>query len=131
PLPHILLKRRMRPITDARHNPMFDRVEMDVIDMTGKIVLVADGVLPKSPLPKRKITVSVAFHSTVCGANTIAEKRLDQSPAPRIVRILRRQSKDRMQMIRKHDDRIERERAFPSRPAKCHPQRIDMIDKRG
>jgi hypothetical protein len=30
---------------------MLDRVDMDIIHMTGKIVLVADGMLPIAPLP--------------------------------------------------------------------------------
>jgi hypothetical protein len=46
-----LVERRIRPITNPRHKPMLDRVDMDVIQMTRKIVLVANGVLPITSLP--------------------------------------------------------------------------------
>ena len=41
----------MRPITDTRDMSVLHRIEMDIIDMPGEIVLVANGVLPESPLP--------------------------------------------------------------------------------
>jgi hypothetical protein len=34
-----------------------------------------------------------------------------------------------MQMIREHDNGIDREWAFSPCSAKCRPQRIDMIDQ--
>src|SRR6202047_1304740 len=45
------MERRIRPIADPRHNPMFYRVDMDIIHMTRQILLVADGMLPIAPLP--------------------------------------------------------------------------------
>ncbi len=41
----------MRPDTRAAHNPVFDRIKMNVIDMAREILLVANGVFPKAPLP--------------------------------------------------------------------------------
>jgi len=37
-------------IPDPRHQPMLDRVDMDVIDTTREIVLIANGNAP-NPLP--------------------------------------------------------------------------------
>ena len=45
------VERRIRPIPDARHNPMLDRADVDVIDVTREIVPIANGMLPIAPLP--------------------------------------------------------------------------------
>jgi len=39
-------KRRMRPISDSRHIAMLDRIDMDIIDVTGEIIFITNGVLP-------------------------------------------------------------------------------------
>src|SRR5467141_770990 len=56
-LSHTPVKRRMRPIAHARYESVLDRIEVDVIDMPREVALVADGVLPEPPLPKRQIAV--------------------------------------------------------------------------
>jgi hypothetical protein len=43
-------KRGIWPIPHARRVTMFDRIEMDVVEMTREIVLVAQGVLPLPPM---------------------------------------------------------------------------------
>ena len=40
---------------------MFDGIEMDIIDMPRKVAVVADGVLPKSPLPEREVAIGPAL----------------------------------------------------------------------
>ncbi len=66
PEPHHPVKRRKRPIADAPNMAMFNRIKMDVIDMAGKIVLVADHVLPIAALPNS------SFALTRAGAAQIA-----------------------------------------------------------
>ena len=44
------MKAAMRPIVGTPYESVFDRVVMDVIDVTPEIVLVADHVIPESPL---------------------------------------------------------------------------------
>ena len=41
----------MGPIPDPCDKSMLDRIDMDVIDVTPKIVLIADRMLPTAPLP--------------------------------------------------------------------------------
>ena len=41
----------MRPIPDPPHQPVLDRVDVDVVDMTSEVALVSKGVLPIAPLP--------------------------------------------------------------------------------
>ncbi len=50
----------MRPLYHARNQAMFDRVVMDVIHMSGKIIVIAHGVPPESPLPQAISTFCVA-----------------------------------------------------------------------
>ena len=45
------MERRIRPITDLRHKPVLDRVDVNVVDVTGEIVGIADGMFPMAPLP--------------------------------------------------------------------------------
>ena len=45
------MERRKWPIPDPRHQPMLDRIDMNIIDMTRDIVVIANGVLPIAPLP--------------------------------------------------------------------------------
>jgi hypothetical protein len=47
----------VRPIADAGHKTVLDGIEMNVIDMTGKVVFVANCVLPKPTLPKRVFAI--------------------------------------------------------------------------
>ena len=51
PIAHIAVKCRMRPINRTLYMPVFNRVEMNVIDMAGKIIFIANLVFPESPLP--------------------------------------------------------------------------------
>ena len=41
----------------TRHEPMLNRIDMDVIDMTSEIVLIPDRMLPKTPLPDTAFTL--------------------------------------------------------------------------
>ena len=40
----------MRPIGDARNQSMFDRIDVNVIDMSSKVSIVANQVLPVTAL---------------------------------------------------------------------------------
>ena len=51
----------MGPITHSLDQAVFDRIEMDVVDIPREVAVISDGVLPKSPLPKREIAISKAF----------------------------------------------------------------------
>ena len=60
---------------------MFDRIEMDMIDMPGEVVLVSDGVLPKPPLPKREIAIGLALEMKPFLDQGAAEVPLDSPQA--------------------------------------------------
>ena len=60
---------------------MFDRIEMDIIDMPREVAIVADGVLPKSSLPKREIAIGPALEMKPRLDQGAAEMPLDSPPA--------------------------------------------------
>ena len=47
----IAMKRRGRPIADARDQMVFERIDVAIFDMAGVISFVTDQMLPESPLP--------------------------------------------------------------------------------
>ena len=54
------MKRRMRPVAHAGDETMLDGINVDVIDVPFEIPVVADRMLPKSPLPQRVFAIRVA-----------------------------------------------------------------------
>ncbi len=53
-------ERGMRPIDRPRDKPVFDRIEMDIVDMSGKIVGIAHRMLPKPALPNPALSLGDA-----------------------------------------------------------------------
>ncbi len=51
PITHIAVKDRMRPINCTLTMPLFNRVELNVIDKADKIIFITNLVFPESPLP--------------------------------------------------------------------------------
>ena len=60
---------------------MFDRIEMDVINVPLEILLVSDGVLPEPALPKRGFAVPMADGGDTRLREGGCEAALDQLPA--------------------------------------------------
>jgi hypothetical protein len=67
---------------------MFDRIEMDIIDMPREVSVVADGMLPKPPLPKPEIAIWPALEIKARLDQGAAEKPLDPSPPARKICIV-------------------------------------------
>ena len=105
PITHIAVKRRIRPINRTLYVPVFNRIEMNVIDMTGKIIFVADLMLPKSTLPNSRLLAQY-FRLAQCGIvlnqmpALFAYCTLDDRPTSGKIRIPLRQSPDAMEMFR-------------------------------
>jgi hypothetical protein len=60
---------------------MFDRIEMDIIDMPCEVAFVTDGVLPKPPLPKPEVAIGPALEMKSRVDQGAAEMSLDSPPA--------------------------------------------------
>jgi hypothetical protein len=103
---------------------------MNVVNMPGKIVLIADRVLPVTSLPKRKFAIRMAAYYDPRNEQSGAEISLDPPPTAGKVRITRRQGHDRMKMIREDHCRVDRERVFSPRRAECRAKHADLIYQR-
>ena len=75
---------------------MFDWVDMDVVDVTGEIVLVANGMLPLAPLPDATLAFGgAAIGNPFAFREAARKRRFDQPPAcgeisiPRSTRIIK------------------------------------------
>ncbi len=92
----------------------FDRVVMDVIDMSTEIIIVTNQMLPIASLPDTSLPAGDApFASPFIPGQTTRETCLDLCPAIGIVGITGRQTPHAMQVIGQHHDRQHIER--PSR----------------
>ena len=50
-LAYVQVERRIRPIANSCHQTVYHWIVVNVIDMPLEILVVANGVLPESPLP--------------------------------------------------------------------------------
>jgi hypothetical protein len=107
---------------------VLDRVDVDVIDVTGEVALVTNRMFPVTALPYPALAFgrAAAGDALACG-QTSRERRLDQPPAHGKIGIALRQRPDRMQMIGQHDDRVDLERVSSPHVAKRGTECCDMI----
>ena len=63
----------MRPISGLCYEAMLDRIDMDVIDVTPKIVLIADRMLPITPLPDARSLFAARLAETGSPAARLRE----------------------------------------------------------
>src|SRR5207302_1355416 len=56
-LPHIGVERRVGPVAHAGNETVLHRIEVNVVDVTCEILVIANRVLPKASLPKQEIAV--------------------------------------------------------------------------
>ena len=129
-LPCVAMERRMRPFVDLHHEPMFDRIEMNIIDMPYQVRLIPDGVLPITPLPKTVFTAPVARSSAATLGEEAGEQTFAALPTSRKIDLVARQRHKDVQMIGKHNDGIHRKRTLMSRHTKCISQQVDGFDER-
>ena len=87
--------------------------------MPKPVMLIANLMLPKSPLPK-KFFISIGMRG-VCAARNVV---FDQPPARRKIIVGFRQLPDAMQMIGKNNNRINTKWARGNNVAKCISQAI-------
>ena len=98
--------------------------------MAGVVSLIPDQVLSEPALPD---AVFVACHPNG-GEPFLLWKRsrkmaLDQPPTGREISIALRQSPDRVQMVRQHDESVDRERQLSPRGCDRTPQKRDVFDQ--
>jgi hypothetical protein len=88
---------------------MFDRVEVDVIEVPGKIGLVAQGVLPITPLPNSALAFAgAARRDPLAWGQTTREGAFDQAPTRGEIRIVLGQGPDHVQVTRQDHGGVDR-----------------------
>ena len=109
---------------------VFDRVVMDVIHVSRKIFVVANGVFPEAPLPYAAFAFrGAARRQPLWVRQGAGESGFDGVPARRKIRVAFRQCPDAMQMIGKNHGCVDREGALRLYGCECPAQNIDVFDQ--
>ena len=128
---YVAVEGGIRPVRDALHQAVFDRVVVDVIQVLGVVVVVSDAMLPVTSLPDGALaSASAASARRHIVRHPHCEARLDQPPSQRVVCIIGRQLPKAVQMVRQYDDGIDARGMIRQRGTKCIAQRIDVLDQR-
>ena len=102
--------RRMRPILCFAHEAMLHRIGIAIGDVIVKILIVADQMLPKSPLPDAALAAAHANSAPpLCSLKESREAALDQTPSKREIRVTLGQRENSMQMIGQYHQGIDAE----------------------
>src|SRR5690606_38695671 len=111
PSTHRAMKGGIRPIHHASDVAVLERVDMDVIHVTAKILLVADLVLPVAPLPDAALIAQPIRQGTrLAQRQASRELTFQYLPAHREVGIARWQRPQAVHMVRQHHPGIDTER---------------------
>src|SRR5437763_11292425 len=86
----------VRPVEDPSHISVLHRIEVDVIDVTVEVRVIADCVLPKPSLPDSRFAPSYLGRRSQLSWSQSAEKSaLELAPARREIGIARRAASKR------------------------------------
>jgi hypothetical protein len=89
---------------------VLDRIEMDVIEVPRKTVLLAQRMLPISPLPNPALCFGGATGGDpFVSGQTMRKAPFDQAPTRGEIRIAIGQSPDRVQVVRQDHRRFDRD----------------------
>jgi hypothetical protein len=55
-MPNVAVKRRIRPILHAPNQPVLDRIDVAILDVTRVVRIVPDQMFPEPPLPNPTLT---------------------------------------------------------------------------
>src|SRR5262245_55080046 len=81
----VAMKAAVRPIAHARHMPMLNGIEMDVVHVALEVRVIMDHMLPVAALPQPALAPgNLALRWNCLGRKSAREAALDQTPAQRI-----------------------------------------------
>ena len=121
----------MRPIGWVGDEAVFDRVEMDVIDMPSIIGVVADGVFPIATLPQDAAGIVLHRQLRAGLEKPLGEHRLDAPPAVRKISVAALERQDGVQVLRQHDDGVDIKGPLRHCGAKGFPKGSDVRGQPG
>jgi hypothetical protein len=101
-------KRRVRPVPHPLDVTMLERIDVDIVDMGRVVRIVPDGVLPEAPLPDAPLVAPPADLGSVLDLlQGPREMLFDRPPAFRVIVVSGWECPDRVQVVRKHDPRVD------------------------
>jgi hypothetical protein len=109
---------------------MFDRVVVDVVDVSSVVGLVADRMFSVTSLPKGKLTISMAPDRLSGSEQCATEMAFDTAPSSRIVRVFLWQGQDCMKVVGQDYNRLDRKWTFLPRHTKSRAQGDNVMDER-
>jgi len=120
----------MQPICRVSDETMLDRVEVDVIEMNGKVPVIADRVLPITGLSDAALAAAGRPRgSRFDSGQRFGKRDLDRAAMARKVGIALRQGPEAMHVVRKDDPGVDMERpASPDSPNRG-AQRVDVSNQ--
>jgi glutathione S-transferase len=103
---NILFETAMRPIAGAANESMLHGIEMNIIDVSLKVGIVPDRVLPIPPLPQAALALpDLARRVRDIDGQSSRKAALDQAPAQRKIGVIWRKLPDRVNMVRQDANR--------------------------
>ena len=121
----------MRPFHHARGITMLHRIEVEVIDASGKTLRVADRVLPEASGPQLPFSISAFVEDDTLFTQADGEIGLDHPQSHGIAVITVGETDDGMQVIRQDHHGADAEGMFRTNPANRCAQVIDVIHECG
>ncbi len=93
---HVTMERGIRPVGNVRDETVFDRIDMDIIDMTRKVVFITYRVFPVTVLPNPVLASWIRNERRPFGNDGAGEMGFYAAPAIGVVGIVLRQTEDRV-----------------------------------
>ena len=120
----------MHPICRVSDETMLNRVEVDVIEMNGKVPIIADRMLPIAALPDAALAAANHHRaSRFCSGQRFGKRDLDRAPTAGKVGIALRQGPQAMHVVGKDNPGVDMKRRAGSDAPHHGAQRVDVPDQ--
>lgn len=125
---HVSMEGRPAPIGHPLDMAVLARVVVDVVHMTGKILVVADAMFPETALPDAPFPLALAAaRKRFCTGQRAGKAALDQAPAEGVVGVLRWQCAQGVEVFREDDDGVDTPGMTSHHSAEAGAQQVDVI----
>jgi len=121
------VERRIGPVDNPIHQPVFHGIDVHVIHVGGKVCLIPKQMLPITPLPNTPLAPAPPRRGDGLSArNRFGKACLGQAPSAREVGVAGRQFNHAMQVIGQHHPAVYSKRMSLTHGPNDRPQNIDM-----
>ena len=128
PVFHEAVKARMGPVRHSGDVSIFDRIVVDAVAVALEIPLIADRVFPEPALPNPPFAFLLpSIRQPLPRHDGSGKRGFDQPPSRGVVRVVRWQSPQAMQVIGEDDDSVEVKRSLPPHGNKGGAQGVNVF----